>query len=59
MVRRDGTPWVGSTPAQRVAAWHKILADLQQHDVRGPRACMGSRKWEVGSRKQKAGIHNF
>ena len=32
MVRRDGTPWVGSTPAHRIAAWHKILADLQQHE---------------------------
>ena len=32
MVRRDGTAWVGSTPAQRVAAWHKILADLRQHE---------------------------
>ena len=30
MVRRDGTPWVGSTPAQRVAAWRKILTDLQE-----------------------------
>jgi hypothetical protein len=24
---------VGSTHAQRVAVWHKILADLQQHEA--------------------------
>lgn len=30
LVKRDGTPWTGNTPAQRVAPFHKILADLQE-----------------------------
>ena len=50
LVKRDGTPWTGNTtPAQRVAPFHKILADLQervrdQRDAGGP-AC--SRGWRL------------